>query len=159
MSSEDNEYATAEVDLSFRSLSVAGGVGIAAAIARGVSSLRDRLPEPFDIVDHIGNLNGSVPAGAFVGWIAGEMYASGAKAQPESTLRIKTRAIMALGGLAAGVAVNLVSETKLGMSIIHMGDDGNVTDFAYGVASSIVAASAAPTLTITTESNSGDISQ
>lgn len=120
----------------------AAGIGIVGALLRAVPA-RDILPEPFDIFDHAGNLNGSAPAGYLTGLFVGSAYLD--RSNPDlSPEQQKRRALgaMAAGGLVVGAVVNYISESKFGMSLTHIGDTGDPIDFGYGVATSVATATA-----------------
>ena len=111
---------------------ISWAIGLAGSLVAAIPHARNHIPEPFDIFNHVANLNTSAPMGYAVGYLAGLLYSGREQQGTEEHVRRKTRGIMALGGLVAGVAVNTVSETKLGMSITHVGTTGDIIDFAYG---------------------------
>lgn len=99
-----------------------------------IPGTRDNLPEPFDIIDHAGNMNWSIEAG----YIAGLLYAAYVARKnergtpPPDRATLKTR--MALGGLAAGLVVNSLVETKFGIGILNWDNGPDPIDLVYGVA-------------------------
>jgi hypothetical protein len=107
-------------------------IGLAGAILRTVPA-RGIFPEPFDVFNHVGNLNGSSVIGYAGGLYLGQFYAERAKTESKTSLMRRTRVAMAVGATVAGAALNAVSETKLGMSITHIGTTGDIVDYSYGV--------------------------
>lgn len=109
--------------------------------AKEIPGTRDVLPEPFDVMDHAGNINGSAQFGYAAGMVAGKYYThwtNDSEVVP-STRSVRTK--MAMGGLAVGLAVNGLIESKFGMKLVHWENTSDPIDFIYGVGAATAAAS------------------
>ncbi len=107
---------------------------IALLIAKDGDGARDILPEPFDVFDHAGNINGSAQLGYAGGLIVGKLVTDRASRGGErEDSRLSIRAKMALGGLSVGLLVNGLVETKFGTKLMHWESTPDPIDFAYGV--------------------------
>jgi galactitol-specific phosphotransferase system IIC component len=106
-----------------------------AATYAALNGVRNILPEPFDVPSHVGNVAGSYVVGYITGIIVGGEY-DGAHETPG---RVQQKAIAA--GACAGVLMNTLFETKLGVSItqgILAPNTPDMIDLAYGIAGAAV---------------------
>ncbi len=107
---------------------------LALVFAKDGDGARNILPEPFDVFDHAGNINGSAQLGYAGGLIVGKLVADRANRDVErDDSKLSIRAKMALGGLSVGLVVNGLVETKFGTKLIHLESTPDPIDFAYGV--------------------------
>lgn len=121
----------------------AGAWGAASAASlvsqSGASGMaRNIIPEPFDLMDHAGNLAPSMMVGAGVTYLSALL---GTKFS--NTPKVIRRFAMAIGGTAV-VAANLLVETKYGLSVysaVNSNTTPDVLDVAYGVGAGVLASS------------------
>ena len=107
-----------------------------------IGELRNCLPEPFDLPDHLGNVVAGTAIGSVVA-IIGSAAAEAVARNGSSDLRkspLRFRALMAAGSMALGAIANGLTETKLGV-IVNVPDQ---IDFAYGVIASGIFGAVAP---------------
>lgn len=113
---------------------LAANMLLAAAYA-AFNGMRDILPEPVDVPSHLGNFAGSYVVGYITGIIVGGEY-NGAHETPG---RVRQTATVA--GACAGLLMNTLFETKLGVSItqgILAPNTPDMIDLAYGIAGAAV---------------------
>ena len=84
-------------------------------IVRDLADARDKIPEPFDVFDHVGNCNLSLTAGVTASVITGLIATRGTENR-FSKSRLKK--IMTVAGFATGLLLNSLSETRWGMNLI-----------------------------------------
>ena len=79
---------------------VVAGTALTAVLVKDIEGVRDNLPEPWDVPDHLGNVNISLQAGYISGLFAGVIYSRYENEQGSTPVeaRRKTRTIMALAG-------------------------------------------------------------
>jgi hypothetical protein len=106
---------------------------IGLVFAKDADGMRNILPEPFDVLDHAGNINGSAQFGYAGGLLVGKLVADRANKQEDCPSKLSTRTKMALGGLSVGLLLNGLVETRFGMKLIHWENTSDPIDFAYGV--------------------------
>ena len=138
MTRESKKFRTAINGTSIRILGLAG-VGAAAKITSAIPGVRGHIPEPFDIANHLGNVNVSTAAGALGGLLLGSLLSAtrAGESNSENGLKRRTQAAMAAGGLAVGAAINAATETKYGISLMPeftgwQDSTPGTTDFVYG---------------------------
>lgn len=139
------EKAKTRVRHSALRMGVLYATSMSGLLLRSNPGSRDHLPEPFDLPDHIGNIDISSLLGYTSGLAAGQIYSSfEQKCEPKEAIR-KTRTVMALAGFCVGLVANAATETKLGLSFVP-GTSGTPDgiDLLYGVAASTIAATAGP---------------
>lgn len=103
---------------------------------KSISGLRNHLPEPYDVVDHIGNVGGSLTAGLFGGLAAAVCIENTSLSRGnKNMIKLRARSAMLAGGLGVGAMLNAYTETKLGLSINPIFHDStpDSVDFTYGV--------------------------
>jgi hypothetical protein len=116
-----------------------------------IDGTRDTIPEPFDFMDHIYNAGISVTAGFATSIGIGLYYNTRPKYKGISKNQFRTRLI--LGASFVGLALNSLTETKLGLNLLESLDInlGQTTpdtiDLAYGVIAAGAAAAVIPTFT------------
>ena len=93
------------------------------------------LPEPFDFFSHSSNLSISA--------VAAGMTAAGVAIGPAESrgwsLR-RTRTVAAVSAMALTTALNAISETKLGVTLLPFHSTPDPIDFAYGMAGGAIGA-------------------
>lgn len=108
---------------------------------------RDKIPEPWDLPDHAGNISWSLVAGAMAGQLAARATE---RILPGVSPRI-TRAAITVGALAAGATINWLVESHAGqqllgeeiMQLAFSGrDTGDGADFVYGTFAATAASTA-----------------
>lgn len=124
-------------------LKLAAIVTVAAAslIIRESEGARDIGPEPLDVFNHVGNVATSVSVGycgAMVTGVIAAEYANMRNEKGEETTTSSIRKKMVAGGLAAGIIVNGLVETKTGISLIGWENTPDPVDFAYGVSGAVI---------------------
>ncbi len=118
------------------------------------SKIRNILPEPFDWFNHAGNFVNSIWAG-----VAGTLIAGAILEHREGTEAKKATRIMWAVGATAALGINLVSETRLGMSLITSNKSDytpDIIDAVYGIGAGCFGASI-PALKEATDSRCGKI--
>ncbi len=133
-----------------RIIATAAAVPLAYLI-KDAPGLRDKLPEPFDIIDHISN----VAYGLYPGYIVGSMAARLSIIRQKRELGPKsyvdeerTKSAMLVAGLAVGTIINAAVETRYGLRLF--GDykvsqsTPDIVDFAFGVLTTGAAAVVLP---------------
>ena len=129
---------------SIRDVTLRAGAWGAASAASLVSQsgasdmVRNIIPEPFDLMDHAGNLAPSMVVGVGVTYLSALL---GTKFS--NTPKAVRRFAMAIGGTAV-VAANLLVETKYGLNIysaVNNNTTPDVLDIAYGVGAGVLASS------------------
>ena len=122
-----------------------------AHLIKDIPGLRDKLPEPVDVVDHLSNVGYALYPGYVVGSIAAalSLFRQKRELHPRSYVdEERTKSVMLVAGLAVGALINAAVETRYGLRLF--GDypvsrsTPDVIDFAYGVATTGVAAVALP---------------
>lgn len=106
-----------------------------ATVYAAFNGVRNILPEPFDAPSHIGNFAGSYTVGYITGIVVGHEY-KGAHETPG-----RARRMTAVAGACAGLLMNTLFETKLGVSItqgIFAPNTPDMIDLAYGIAGAAV---------------------
>ncbi len=101
---------------------------------------RSFLPEPFDILDHIGNVTSSLTIGYYAGIIAAYGYLKASNADEVKTIA-KTRSSAIAAGFAVGLIANAIVETKTGQNFIDWESTPDIIDLTYGVAGATAGAS------------------
>lgn len=119
-------------------LKLAAIVTVAAAslIIRESEGARDIGPEPLDVFNHVGNVGISVSVGYCGSMVAGAVAVEHANMRSRKGEDTATSSIckkMVAGGIAAGIIVNGLVETKTGISLIGWENTPDPVDFAYGV--------------------------
>ncbi len=125
-----------------------------ANLIKDIPGLRDKLPEPFDVVDHMSNVGYGLYPGYIIGSIAAKLSIFRQKRElikPRSYVdEERTKSAMLVAGLAVGSILNAAVETRYGLSLF--GDykvsqsTPDLIDFAYGVTATGLAAVALPEL-------------
>lgn len=111
------------------------------------SELRHSIPEPLDLPNHAGNLVPSAPLGYIAGFYAQRAYTAISRGEDSPAIaKRKARAAMAGAGLAAGLMLNALAETRLGISVSHLANTPDTLDLAYGTAASVAGAAAGTNL-------------
>lgn len=116
-------------DIKYTILSFAG---LGLLLAKDIDGVRNILPEPFDIFDHIGNVNLSAQIGYLAGALTGVIYTRNKNKLHQVLSERKTRGVMAVGAAATGICINGLVETKTGQSLIHWQNTADPIDFIYG---------------------------
>ena len=112
-----------------------GASMLLAAAYAALNGVRNILPEPFDVPSHVGNVAGSYVVGQITGIVVGGAY-DGAHETPGTARRMTT-----VAGACAGMLMNTLFETKLGVSItqgILTPSTPDMIDLAYGIAGAVV---------------------
>lgn len=122
-----------------------------AHLIKDIPGLRDKLPEPVDVVDHLSNVGYTLYPGYVVGSIAAALSLFRQKRElgPRSYVdEERTNSVMLVAGLAAGTLINAAVETRYGLRLLENYPVGNskpeIIDFAYGLATTAIAAVALP---------------
>lgn len=126
------------VAASFRGYFTAACIGLSGSLIRLIPA-RNTLPEPFDVIDHIGNINCSTT----VGYVAA-VCVGATVAEHDGATKLGVRRAMLFSGTLAGVALNTICETRLGMNLTGIGNTADPIDFAYGVCAAAATASLVP---------------
>lgn len=143
-----------KVNLSFRRLAVVMSPFIVASVFTEQDGARDRLPEPFDLIDHINNVPLSMQVGYATSVVIGTYYNH--KSNSEYIHKSRVRTALVLGAASAGLAINSLAETRLGLNVldslgININNIGSSTpdtvDLAYGVIAAGAAAAVIPAFT------------
>lgn len=138
----NNEVSHANTKFSLISLTCLGLAAI-----KDIPGVRNIIPEPFDVFDHVGNVSLSVAMGYVGGLIVGKVAASRAKREDLITNNTAIRTRMAFGGLTVGVVLNGLVETRVGMSILPLINTPDTVDLVYGAAAATVAGAFIPKVT------------
>ena len=122
-------------------------IGFAGMLTKDIPGTRNRLPEPFDLMDHVGNVNISWQTGAIAGLAIGAYAASTADMENRPLDVPKSRLLMGVAGFAVGLVLNSFSETKFGLQVLDIWNEitPDVVDLAYGTAATTASAAAIPT--------------
>lgn len=106
-------------------------------------NLRNKLPEPLDLPDHIGNMTViSAPLGYVVGLETGRHLAD------RFTSKFGLRAVAGTAALAAGIGVAALYETKTGQRLPFITEnEPDLLDAIYGAAASGAAGYFGPDVT------------
>ncbi len=125
----------------------AGIVSLAGILTKDIPGTRDRLPEPIDVMDHVGNVNISWQTGAMAGLAIGNYFANKAETENRHVDVPKTRLKMATVGLAAGLLLNSFTETRFGLSVLDIWGETtpDLVDLAYGTTAATASAAVIPT--------------
>lgn len=128
--------------------SALGAVHASILIIKDTDGTRGHIPEPFDVIDHAGNMSLSFSIGVIA---ALEVARRSLRQSSDTTIDYSSRPLrrkMIGSGIAVGVALNAYVETNLGLSInpIFGSSTPDMIDFAYGVGGATLGAAAMPAL-------------
>lgn len=116
------------------------------AFTKDIDGVRDNVPEPFDIMDHAGNIATSAHLGYASGLSLGLLAAKRMNERFENSSIKSLRAKMALGGFVTGLVINSLVETKFGISISNWQNTADPLDLAYGVTAATLSAGLVPNI-------------
>jgi hypothetical protein len=102
----------------------------------------------FNLYQHAGNVAMSTSTGVLAGLVAGGLYGlHHQELEPAGAAKQHLRSRLVAVGLATGVVLNTLSETRWGMRVIHIPNTPDVWDAVYGT----VAATAGAAIGIAVE--------
>lgn len=121
-------------------------------LTKDIDGVRNKIPEPLDIMDHVGNVSPSAQLGYASGLTVGILAAKRASKRFENVNMKSLRTKMALGGFVTGIVVNALVETKFGVSLSNWQDTTpDPIDLAYGVTAATLSAGLVPNIEQETE--------
>ncbi len=113
--------------------------GLTALKVKETEGVRDHLPEPFDVPDHLGNVGHSLVPGFVAGLAAGKLYTYFERSNSEDEAWRKTRIVKGMAGFCVGLAINVWAEAKTGHSLTP-----DPIDVVYGTYAASTAAIVGP---------------
>lgn len=118
--------------------------GLTALKFKETEGVRDHLPEPFDVPDHLGNVGHSLVPGFLAGLAAGKLYTYFERNNSEDEAWRKTRIVKGMAGFCVGLAINAWAESKTGHSLTP-----DPIDMIYGTYAASTAAILGPETPLT----------